>query len=126
MKKINKMWSRRTTKFNNKKVKYNGVLYDSILESEYAQYLDLLKKGKVIKGWDRQIPILLIVNGIKISKLIADFVVTNNDKTLSYKEIKSPWTAKQPVFRLKYKLLKALYPELDYMIVETKEIKNLK
>lgn len=119
------MWGKRTGKFNNKKTEYNGVLYDSLLEVDYAKYLDVLKNGKAIKDWERQIPIRLVINGKLITKLIADFVITNKDKTISYKEIKSPFTAKQPLFRLKVKLLKALHPELDYEIVLTKDIKNL-
>lgn len=41
-------------KYNATKSNYAGYVYDSGKEAKYAQELDLLKKAKKIKAWDRQ------------------------------------------------------------------------
>lgn len=101
-------------KYHNIKTEYNGVKYDSRREADFAMELDWRVKAKDIKGWERQIRIPLIVNGKKICVYVMDFVITNNDNSLEYVEVKGFKTA---VWKLKYKLFEALYPELKKLIV---------
>lgn len=89
---------------------YKKIKYHSKKEAEYAKKLDLLKKAKKIKSWDRQLRIPLIVNGEKICNYIMDFVVTKNDGRLQYIEVKGYETA---VWKLKWKLLKAQLKDED-------------
>lgn len=101
-------------KYHNIKTEYKGVKYDSRRESEYAMELDWRVKANDIKSWKGQGKIPMIVNGKKICTYIIDFVITHNDGSLEYVEVKGFKTA---VWRLKYKLFEALYPELKKLIV---------
>jgi uncharacterized protein DUF1064 len=93
---------------------YQGVLYDSKTEAEYAYYLDMRVRGHEIKSWTRQIPVRLEVNGTLVCKMVVDFLVTHNDGSLEYVEKKGFQTRD---YKLKLKLLKALFPDIRYTIV---------
>ena len=51
----------------------------------------------------------LVVNGVKIGFYKADFVTYKYGKVLEVIDVKSEMTKKLPVYRLKKKLLKAIY-----------------
>lgn len=92
-------------KYNNVKQTYNGYSYDSKKEANKAAELDLLLRGKKIKGWDRQERIELRgENGSLICHYKPDFTIYHLDGTTELLEIKSPATM-TPVFRIKWKLL---------------------
>lgn len=93
-------------KYHAKSSIYNGTYYHSQKEAAYAQELDLRVRAKDIKSWERQIRISLDVNGFHITNYIIDFVITHNDKTKEYVEIKGFRT---DVFNMKWKLFEALY-----------------
>lgn len=98
---------------------YNGVLYHSKLEAKYASELDLELKEKKIKSWRRQVKISLDVYGYHICNYYVDFEVTHNDKTIELVEVKGFPTE---VWRLKWKLLEAIYqkehPEIILTVVK--------
>lgn len=102
-------------KYRNKKTEYNGVMYDSKKEALYAYHLTMRQRAHDIKSWERQIAIPLIVNGKKICKYVADFRVVYNDDTEEYIEVKGFETA---VYKLKKKLLEALYPDVKLTVVK--------
>lgn len=95
-------------KYGNKKTLYKGIEFDSILERDYYMILESRVKYKVIKSFDIQVRVDLFVNGDLISWLKVDFVITNNDGSLSYHDTKSIPTI-TPGFRIKAKLFKALF-----------------
>lgn len=86
------------TKYNNKKVEIDGIIFDSKREAERYQELSLLEKAGVIKNLQRQVKYILIPaqrepdiigkrGGIKPGKVIekecsyvADFVYFDNEK----------------------------------------------
>lgn len=107
-----------SNKYGAKKTEYNGVLYDSKREAAYAHELDLRLKAHDINGWIRQVPFPLDVNGQLIAKYVMDFVVYHKDGTVELVEVKGFET---PVYKLKVKLLKAIYlssnPTWRYTIV---------
>lgn len=109
----------RRNKYNSRKTIYNGIKYDSKLEAEYAQQLDIRKRDGDIKDWRRQEPIKLEVNGKKIATYKVDFVITHNDNAEEYIEIKGMRTA---VFNLKWKLFEALYPDIKKTILTRNDI----
>lgn len=77
------MWySRKSNKYGNKTKVYSGEVYHSQKEANYAQEPDLLKKGKAIKDFKRQVRIPLDVNGYHICNYIVDFMVTNRDGSI--------------------------------------------
>ncbi|SRR5258708_3157057 len=93
----------RQNKYGN--VKQNG--YDSKKESAYAQELELRKRMGEIKDFEGQVKIELFgENGTRVCNYFIDFVVTHNDGTLEYIEVKGFET---PVWRLKWKLFEDKY-----------------
>lgn len=97
-----------------KKTEYNGCLYDSKFESEYAQELDVRRKAHDIKSWERQVRLALVVNDYVICTYKIDFIIHHNDSTTEYIECKGYPT---PVWRLKWKLFCALYQEKSNVIL---------
>ena len=93
---------------------YRRVLYDSVKESEYAMELDSdLYDGK-IQGWKRQVTLSLDVGGVHICNAIVDFMVIHNfPRSIEYVEIKGYAT---DVWKLKRKLIEALYPGIRYTV----------
>ena len=81
-----------------------GYSYKYKKEAAYAAQLDILKKGKAIKDWKRQVKIELYgENGGKVCNYYMYFVVEHNDGVMEYIEVKGFKTA---VWRLKWKLFK--------------------
>lgn len=95
----------RRNKYNAKPTCYNGIKYHSKLEAKYAQDLDWRLKAKDIKSWKRQVKISLDVNGKHICNYYIDFVITHNDDSIEYIEVKGFETQ---VWKLKWKLFQAL------------------
>lgn len=94
------------SKFSNVKTAGAGGLYHSKLEQRYGAELDLRKRAGDIKEWERQVRISLDVNGAHICNYYIDFVITHNDGTKEYVEVKGFET---DTWRLKWKLFEALY-----------------
>ena len=109
-------YERRGSKYGAKSCYYNGILYHSKLEAKYAIGLDLCVKAKEIKSWERQVKISLDVNGYHIANYFCDFKIINNDDSEEFHEIKGFETE---IFRLKRKLLEALYPNYKYIVIKS-------
>ncbi len=101
-----------------KRTEYGGVLYASKTEAVYAAYLDREVKAKRIRWWDRQVKLPLIVNDVKVCQMLVDFRVCLKDGSCEYRETKG-FVA--PAFRLKLKLLRALHPEISYVVIPARE-----
>ena len=111
------MWSqRRGNKYGNTRKVYGGQVYDSKKESRQAQELDLLIKAHEIKGYERQVRFSIDVNGYHICNYIADFVIENLDGSKEILEVKGFATE---IFRLKWKLIEALYGDTYKMVLIT-------
>lgn len=95
------------TKYGAKRTLYDGVTYASKREAAYAAELDQLKLAEDgVAYWTPQPEFPLVVNGVKIGKYIADFKVHWKDGRVTIVDVKGMAT---PVYRLKKKLVKALY-----------------
>ena len=103
----------RGNKYGAKKTLYNGYTYDSKKEAGYAAELDLRKRAKDIKDWDRQFQVELRANGILICKHKIDFRILHNDNSYELVEIKGFATHD---WIMRRKLLEAIWlPEhLEY------------
>lgn len=98
-------------KYRNVKTSYKGKKYDSLRESRKAFELDCLVKAGEIRSWETHKKIELFgQNGTKICGYYIDFVVTHNDDTIEYIEIKSPITMTS-TWRLKWKMLEDKYKD---------------
>ena len=107
----------RYAKYGNRSSDYNGIIYDSALEAEYAQELDLRLKGKDIKAWTRQVKCSIDINGMHICNYYVDFEIEHNDGSFELVEIKGMET---DVWRMKRKLLEAVWlpehPDHNYTV----------
>lgn len=105
------------SKYGNVKTEYAGQKFDSRKEAKYAQELDLLKSAKgyhdKVHSWERQVPFVIEINGVKICKYIADFRVNYHDGREEIVDVKGVRTA---IYKLKKKLVEAQYG------IEIKEI----
>ncbi len=85
-----------------------GVRFDSRKEARrWAALLDLQAAG-AISGLRRQVRIPIRVNGVRVCAYVADAVYVEGGRRV-VEDTKSPMTRKLPVYRLKRKLLAALY-----------------
>lgn len=98
-----------SNKYSAKKQTYAGMKFDSKGEAGYCQELDWRIKAGEIQGYERQVKIPLVVNGVLICNYYADFVVTGKH---GEKEIHEYKGLVLPLFQLKWKLLQALQNEL--------------
>lgn len=96
---------------------YGGEVYHSKMESQYANYLDLLKKSGEIKDWGGQHPFKIKIKGKHISTYFCDFKVITKTGEVEYHEVKGFAT---DLYLLKKKLVELLFE------VKIKEIKKFK
>lgn len=95
------------SKYLNKKITIDGITFDS--QKEGARYLQLkaLQKAGSISHLKCQ-PVFKYLSDDKkkvLFKYIADFDYCTDDGSYTVEDVKSPMTAKLPVFRLKKKLI---------------------
>lgn len=100
----------RHSKYGNLKTEYNGYVYMSKKEADYAQELDYNRKerriGKRVVSFTRQVPFQITVNGKKICKYLADFKVLYAD---GHEEIIDVKGVRTQMYSLKKKLVEAQY-----------------
>jgi hypothetical protein len=96
-------------KYNNIKTVINGIKFDSKKEAGYYGMLRLKEKARLIQRFEMQVRYDLVVNNINIGFYKADFVTYKHGKVLEVIDVKSEMTKKLPVYRLKKKLMKAIY-----------------
>lgn len=113
-----KKWSHHPySKMGNIKTFVNGLKFDSQKEAKRYQELRLLELAGKIELLHCQPKFPMVINERKICTYIADFRYQLNGE-LVIEDVKSAFTAKLPVFRLKQKLFEALYPTLKLTIVD--------
>jgi hypothetical protein len=106
----------RRSKYGNLKTEYNGNIFDSKKEANYAQELDFLMRAKRprerVISFERQVPFQVELNGKKICRYIADFKVFYADGRVEIVDVKGVRTQ---MYSLKKKLVEAQY---DIKIIE--------
>ena len=107
-------------KFRAVKTVVDGITFDSKAEARRYGSLKMLEKGKRITRLELQPRFKLYgKNGGYICEYRADFQYFELDANgvaigMVIEDVKSPVTAKNPVYRLKVKLLKDNQPGLDF------------
>jgi hypothetical protein len=91
-----------------------GHSHHSVGEAQYCNQLYLMKKAGEISEIKGQVSYDLVVNGKKICGIRPDFLVTYPDGTEEIVEYKGFATE---IWRLKWLLFEALYPELKKRVV---------
>jgi len=107
-------------KYGNKWVIIDNIKFQSTGEGNY--YLELKSRmlRSDIQDFKRQVPFEFFVNGIRIGKYIADFVVLNFDGSIEVIDFKWMITANLATYQMKKALMKACYS------VSIKEVGNKK
>jgi len=106
----------RRSKYGNKKTYcYLGHKHDSRFEAVYCARLQDMKQKGEIQDFVVQYTFDFVFNGHPICKHIVDFSVLKNDGSLEVHDTKGFCT---DVWRIKYKIFKALNPDIPYMIVK--------
>ncbi|MBQ0066830.1 MAG: DUF1064 domain-containing protein [Phascolarctobacterium sp.] len=106
-------------KYHSRKTTIDGITFDSRKEANYYCQLRMLLKGKVIKGFRRQVKFELqegyTRNGEKVRPIyyVADFVVEYKDRV----EVVDVKGMRTDVYKLKKKLLLKKYPEMIFVEV---------
>lgn len=84
------------------------MTFDSVKEARrWLELVELARAGR-IQYLRRQVRFRLSVNGVKVCAFVADFVYIKQGLQV-VEDVKSEWTRKLPVYRLKRKLMLAVY-----------------
>lgn len=103
-------------KYRNKKTVVDGFKFDSKKEANrYLIYKDE-KERKRILDFKMQVKYKFIINGQLVCSYVSDFVIKHLDGRTEVIDVKSEMTRKLPVYRIKKKLMKAIYN------IEVKEV----
>jgi hypothetical protein len=108
------------TKYNNKRIRVDGILFDSKLEADYYLQLKIKLKAGLIRGFCRQ-PEFILQEGFADRKPIvykADFIIFYPDGTAEIIDTKGMETE---TFKLKKKLFQEKFPGLELKIVKGDE-----
>ena len=97
------------SKYFNKKTNADGLRFDSKKESVRWLQLKQQEADGLITKLERQVNFDCIVNWQKICKYVADFTYYNKSGVFIVEDVKSSFSKKMPVYRIKKKLLKACY-----------------
>jgi hypothetical protein len=102
------------SKYNARKVQYDGYTFDSLRECARYKELVLLQHADEIKNLALQVPFDAIINGKKCFRYKADFVYRRKDSDVDTVEDCKGFPT--PVYRIKKKVIEAMY---DIRILET-------
>ena len=97
------------SKYHNAKiVTGDGQKFDSKREFRRWNELIMLERAGEICKLKRQVTFPIEMSGVKICRYIADFTYEEKGR-LIVEDVKSPFTARNPVYRLKKKLMFAVH-----------------
>lgn len=96
-------------KYKNKKIKVDGINFDSMKEAAYYGKLKMIKASGEILDFKRQIRFPLKINEVLITTYVADFVLYYAGGKMVVVDVKSEFTKKLPVYRIKKNLMRAIY-----------------
>ncbi|HKU25657.1 MAG TPA: DUF1064 domain-containing protein [Candidatus Sulfotelmatobacter sp.] len=106
----------RSNKFGAIPTVVDNIRFASMAEARRYSELKLLERAGEISRLELQPKFPMIVNGEKVTTYIADFAYFTKEKRV-VEDVKSSAT-KTAVFRLKAKLLHALYPAIELTVIE--------
>ena len=109
--KIKKFWKsvKKTNKYGARKTLVDGINFDSKKESERYTFLKMLEKGRHITDLQCQVRFDFIHNNVKMGFYKADFAYYDKDGDYIVEDVKSSFTAKLPMYRIKKKMMLAFH-----------------
>jgi hypothetical protein len=96
------------SKYNAQKTDIHGKRFDSAKEAKRYLELAMLQAAKQISYLRLQVPFKMFVNDIHVGTYLADFVYLDAAGKEVIEDVKSKATA-TPVYRLKKRIIEALY-----------------
>lgn len=96
-------------KYRNKPTTFAGIQFDSKREASRYQALRLLERNGEVRNIRRQVTYNLVVEGKLVCKYRADFVYEELRKGVWAEVVEDVKGYRTPMYRLKKKLLKAIY-----------------
>ena len=96
------------SKYRAIKTEVDGIKFDSKKEANRYDQLRLLEKARQISQLELQPSFRIEINGVKVCDYKGDFRYVEDGKTI-VEDVKSEITRKLPVYRLKKKLMYAVY-----------------
>ena len=108
---------KRKSKYNARKVRVDGIAFDSQAEANYYCRLKLLLRAGKIDGFCRQARFVITEgrDGEKGTEYVTDFIVFYPDGKYRIVDVKG---VKTDVFRLKVKCMREKYPKLKIELEE--------
>src|SRR6185437_7847319 len=99
-------------KFNQQKTWYEGELYDSLTEAEFAANLDRQLAAGQIKGWSRPEKMVVFDARRVIDRITykPDFLIIRVDGTCYYVDVKGSKTTMTQAWSLRVKMWRQVYP----------------
>lgn len=97
------------TKYGNVRTEAFGIWFDSKTEADRYCQLRVLERIGRISGLVCQPEFPIVANGVKVASYFADFEYRDGDGNRVVEDVKSPATAKNPLYRLKRKLAEAIH-----------------
>lgn len=97
------------SKFGNVRTTTDGRVFDSKAEADRYWQLKILQRVGRISELVCQPEFPITVNGVTVAKYVADFSYYDEAGKLIVEDVKSPVTARHPLYRLKRKLVEALH-----------------
>jgi hypothetical protein len=104
-----KLYAGKQRKYRNVPTEVDGVRFDSKREATRWGELNMLVKAGEISDLRRQHPFRMEIRDQLVCTYIADFSYLDHESRLVVEDVKSPITRKDPVYRIKAKLLKACH-----------------
>jgi hypothetical protein len=95
-------------KYGNTKTTVDGIKFDSRKEANRFCELKLLQKAGAISALELQPEFPIVMNGKRVAKYCGDFRYEQYGSVV-VEDVKSPVTRRDPVYRLKKKLVEAQY-----------------
>jgi len=94
------------SKYHSIRTEVDGISFASKREAAVYAELKLLERASVIRQLELQPRFKLMVNGVKVCSYVADFAYFEGNafKVVDVKGMETP------IFKLKMKLMKAVYP----------------
>jgi hypothetical protein len=99
---------KRPSKFGSVRTTVDGIAFHSKKEADRYSELKLLERAGAISDLALQPEFPIIINGKKVAKWIGDFRYSSYGSVV-VEDVKSSFTRRDPVYRLKKKLVEAQY-----------------
>lgn len=83
--------------------------YDSLKEERRGRHLANLQRAGVIRNLERQVPFVIVINGVRVAKYIADFVYEICEKSVWRKVVEDVKGHRTAYYKLKSRLFRACF-----------------